>query len=49
MITADELYQHGLQEMKIQVVVNGTELKFDKEIVRNILSVKIPLVEGFKR
>lgn len=24
MITADELYQHNLAEMKIQVVVNGS-------------------------
>ena len=47
MITADELYENGLKELQIQVVVNGSELKFDKDLVRNILSIKIPMKDTY--
>jgi len=33
--------------MKIQVVVNGSELPFDKDLVRNILSIKIPMKDTY--
>jgi hypothetical protein len=33
--------------MKIQVVVNGSELPFDKDLVRNILSIKIPMKDAY--
>jgi len=47
MITADELYENGLRDLKIQVVVNGSELKFDKDLVRNILSIRIPMKDTY--
>jgi hypothetical protein len=47
MITADELYENGLKELQIQAVVNGSELKFDKDLVRNILSIKIPMKDTY--
>lgn len=47
MITADELYENGLKDLKIQAVVNGSELQYDKDLVRNILSLKIPMKDTF--
>jgi len=33
--------------MKVQVVVEGTEVQFVKEVIRNILTIKIPLNDTF--
>ena len=33
--------------MKIQAVVNGSELQYDKDLVRNILSLKIPMKDAY--
>ncbi len=39
MITSDDLYEHGLHEMKVQTTVDGKEVKTKKEVVRNIVAI----------